>query len=350
MTARTVVSHFPIPQPVSHPVPHRLGVWPGMILAAAIAGFGMALRELPGLGHFSPMILAILIGIGFHNLVGTPAAARAGVVFSMRTLLRFAIVLLGLQLTAAQVAEVGATGVAVIVATLGATFLFTTWLGRRLGVDRGLTELIAAGTSICGASAVVATNTVTRAPDEDVAYAVACVTVFGSIAMFGYPLLAGPLGLGSQGYGLWAGASIHEIAQVVAAAFQNGAASGEFGTVAKLTRVMLLAPVVMTLGFLATRRARRRGADGVQPKMPMPWFVLGFVALVAVNSVITIPEGIRQGIVPATTFLLSMALAAMGLETDIAKLRAKGVRPLILGFCAFLFIAGFSLLLVMTTM
>ena len=107
----------------------------------------------------------------------------------LRRILRFAIVLLGLQLTAAQVIDVGATGIGIIAVTLAATFVFTIWLGRVLGVDRKLTELIAAGTSICGASAIIATNTVTRARGEDAAYALACVTVFGSIAMFVYPML-----------------------------------------------------------------------------------------------------------------------------------------------------------------
>lgn len=321
-------------------------IGPGLLLAGTIAAAGFALRQVPGLGAFSPMILAILIGIGFHNLVGTPARAKAGVAFAMRKVLRFAIILLGLQLTAAQVLAVGASGIAVIVATLVATFLFTTWLGRQIGVERKLAELIAAGTSICGASAVIATNTVTQAPDEDVAYAVACVTVFGSIAMFAYPLLPALLHLDPQAYGLWAGASIHEIAQVVAAAFQGGQQAGEFGTVAKLSRVMMLAPVVITLGLMAARKARSRGHAGAQAKAPMPWFVLGFIAMVGLNSLVTIPTEAKAGIVTATTFLLSMALAAMGLETDIRKLKAKGLRPLLLGLAAFLFIACFSLLLV----
>jgi uncharacterized integral membrane protein (TIGR00698 family) len=304
------------------------------------------LREIPGVSVFSPMILAIVIGIAFHNLVGTPAMAKAGVVFSLRRVLRLAIILLGLQLTAAQIAEVGATGIAIIALTLVSTFIFTVRLGRMLGVERKLAELIAAGTSICGASAVIATNTVTRAPDEDVAYAVACVTVFGSIAMFAYPLLPGLLGLDAHAYGLWAGASIHEIAQVVAAAFQDGQQAGEFGTVAKLSRVMLLAPVVLSLGLMATRRARRNGNSQMTAKAPIPWFVLGFIAMVAFNSAVTIPSEAKSMIVMATTFMLSMALAAMGLETDIAKLRAKGFRPLLLGLAAFLFIATFSLVMI----
>ncbi len=144
----------------------------------------------------------------------------------MKRILRFAIILLGLQLTLTQVSEVGAIGVGIIAATLAATFLVTKWVGALIGVPRKMAELIAAGTAICGASAVIATNTVTDAHDEDVAYAVACVTVFGSLSMFLYPLLPAVLHLGPHAYGLWTGASIHEIAQVVAAAFQDGREAG----------------------------------------------------------------------------------------------------------------------------
>jgi uncharacterized integral membrane protein (TIGR00698 family) len=326
--------------------PAAASLLPGLLLSTAIAGAGFSLRQLPGLTLFSPMILAIVSGMVFHNVIGTPRRARTGVTFSMRRVLRLAIILLGLQLTAAQVVEVGARGLAVIALTLLSTFLVTTWIGRLLGVDRKLTELIAAGTSICGASAVIATNTVTRARDEDVAYAVACVTVFGSIAMLSYPWLAGALALDAHAYGLWSGTSIHEIAQVIAAAFQGGKEAGDFGTIAKLARVTLLAPVVITLGLLAARRARRDGHGHANAQAPVPWFILGFIALVGVNSVITIPAGIRADIVTVTTFLLSMALAAMGLETDLAKLKAKGLRPLLLGMLSFLFIASFSLALV----
>jgi uncharacterized integral membrane protein (TIGR00698 family) len=324
---------------------HAKGIWPGLFLASTVAAAAYALRQLPGMATFSPMILAIVIGIAFHNLVGTPAWAKQGVTFSMRRLLRIAIILLGLQLTIAQVIEVGGRGIGIIAATLVMTFAFTVWMGKLLGVDRKLAQLIAAGTSICGASAVIATNTVTNAHDEDVAYAVACVTVFGSVAMFAYPLLPGLLHLDPHAFGLWSGSSIHEIAQVVAASFQDGQKAGEFGTIAKLSRVMLLAPMVIALGLMANRTASKAGpeANANSTRPPMPWFVLGFVALVGVNSMVSIPAEAKVWIVVVTTFLLSVALAAMGLETDIRKLTAKGFRPALLGALAFLFIASFSL-------
>jgi uncharacterized integral membrane protein (TIGR00698 family) len=328
---------------------HLAAVGPGLLLTIAIAASASALRRVPALAGASPMLLAILIGIVAHNVVGTPQWALPGVRFSLRRLLRIAIVLLGLQLTAAQLVEVGGEGLAIIAATLLATFSFTLWLGRVLGVDRKLTELIAAGTSICGASAIIATNTVTRADDEDVAYGVACVTVFGSLAMVVYPLLHSAVGLDARGFGLWTGASLHEIAQVVAASFQAGQNAGEFGTIAKLSRVMMLAPLVIGLGILARARIRHQPSAAGTAAPPMPWFVLGFVAMIGVNQFVAIPHQAKAWIVAATGFLLSMALAAMGLETDLRKLAAQGLRPALLGLCASLFIAGFSLGLIKLT-
>jgi uncharacterized integral membrane protein (TIGR00698 family) len=267
--------------------------------------------------------------------------------FAVRHVLRFAVALLGLQLTTRQLANVGLTGVAIIMATLVTTFLFTKWLGKRLGVEDKLAELIAAGTSICGASAVVAVNTVTEGPDEDVAYAVACVTVFGTVAMFVYPMLPVLLHLAPRGFGLWSGASIHEVAQVVAASFQDGKEAGEFGTIAKLARVGMLAPVVLGLAMLAARRPATNAANRKPRKtVAIPAFVIGFVGFVLFNSAVPLPPFVHHDFALVTTILLSIALAALGLETDIRKLAEKGFRPLLLGGAASVFIAGFSLLLV----
>lgn len=322
-------------------------ILPGLVLAALIAAASFGLRLIPGVGVLSPLIIAILIGLAFHNLVGTPAIAKPGVSFSLKRVLRAGIVLLGLQLTAQQVIAVGGVGVALIIATLLATFAFTTWLGRALRVDAGLTQLIAAGSSICGASAVIATNTVTRARDEDVAYAVACVTIFGSLSMVLMPLVGGLLNMGPHAFGLWTGASIHEVAQVVAAAYARGQESGEFGTIAKLTRVMMLAPMVLMLGAAAARRLRKHGGESSRAAPPVPWFVVGFVAMVGLASTGWVPEVTAPFTTGTTQFLLATALAAMGLETDMRKLAAEGLRPALLGAGAWVFISLFSLGLVL---
>lgn len=321
-------------------------ILPGIGVCAVVAGLAYGLRTLPGVHNFSPMIIAIALGILIRNTVGTHGVLTAGIGFSMRRLLRLAIIMLGVQLTFGQVAETGLRGVTIILVAVATTFLFTLAVGRLIGADPRLTRLIAAGTSICGASAVAAANSVVDAHDEDVSYAVACVTVFGSIAMFAYPLLQGVLDLAPRDYGLWAGSSIHEIAQVVAATFTVSHEAGDFGTVAKLTRVMTMAPMVFAMAaFLPS--LGDTGSD--RPKAPLPWFVLGFIALVAINSVVSIPTGIKAETNTVSTFLLTMALAAMGLETSVVKLKAKGLKPAVTGALASLFIASVSLILIRLT-
>lgn len=312
------------------------------MLVAIICAAAFSLRELPGLGIFSPAILAVLLGLAFANVVGAAPNTLDGIGFCQKGLLRFAIVTLGFQITAAQVLAIGFGGVVAIVLCVAATFVFTISLARVIGVDSKLAELIAAGTSICGASAIIATNAVTKARDGDVAYAVACITLFGTVAMLGYPLLAAPLGLDQHLFGVWTGASIHEVAQVVGASFQNGEQAGEMGTVAKLARVTLLAPMVVALGFLAGRGGR----SGQTGAPPVPWFVLGFIGAVIFNSVIGLPDQARPLVVFATTVMITMGLAALGLTAKISEIRSRGLRPLLLALSAFLFIAVLSLLLI----
>ncbi|UIK04036.1 YeiH family protein [Neorhizobium galegae] len=311
---------------------------PGLLLTAAIATVALTVRNLTGWMTLSPLILSIVFGMLIRNALPVPAAVEPGIGFSLKRILRFGIVLLGLQVTAGQILSLGGAGLAMVAVTLVTTFVAIRLVGRAMGVDRSLTDLIAAGTSVCGASAVIAANTVVRGKQEHVAYAVACVTLFGSLSMLAYPLLAAPLGLDARGYGLWTGSTIHEVAQVVAAAFQGGDVAGQFGTISKLARVVMLAPLIMTLAL-----AMRSGAEGPsKASAPMPWFVLGFIGMMLVNSAVAIPAGVSQTLVTATSFLLSMALAAMGLQTDIRKLKAEGWRPLALGAFGWLFIAVFG--------
>jgi uncharacterized integral membrane protein (TIGR00698 family) len=319
------------------------GYAPGLIAVTLLAWASIELHTLPQLSAVSALMIAIVLGMLVRNTVGIPAACAPGIRFSLRRVLRFAVVLLGFQLSVRQIAEVGATGLFVVAVTLAAAFCFTTWLGRRLGVDRKLSELIAAGTSICGASAIVATNTVTEGSDEDVAYAIAVVTLFGCASMLLYPMSDVLMHMPAHAYGLWAGASIHETAQVLAASFQGGAVSGRIGAVTKLSRVMLLAPVVLGLGWAARRRD---GAACKQRAVPVPLFLLGFIAAICVNSVGILPASVTQAIVKFDQFLLALSLGAMGLETSFRKVRDAGLRPMLLGSGAWLFISVFSFALI----
>lgn len=311
---------------------------PGLIAVTLLAWASIELHTLPQLAAVSALMIAIVLGMLVRNTVGIPAACGPGIRFSLRRILRFAIVLLGFQLSARQIVEVGGKGVLIVAVTLAAAFFFTTWLGGRLGVDRKLAELIAAGTSICGASAVVATNSVTEGSDEDVAYAIAVVTLFGCASMLLYPVGSALIQMPAHAYGLWAGASIHETAQVLAAAFQGGAVSGQIATVSKLSRVMLLAPVVLTLGWVTRRRDGAGSFSGKKTAIPVPLFLLGFIAAIGINSAAILPPSTTQLLVKTDQFLLALSLGAMGLETSFRKVREAGLKPMLLGSGAWLFI------------
>lgn len=317
-------------------------VVPGVFLAALIVAGAASLQTLPGLFFLSIPILSVILGIGFSQLVGRMANAKAGILLCQRSLLRFAVVLLGFQLTFEKVLSIGTTGLAIAGIVVVSTFVLTSLLGRWLGVEAKLAQLIAAGTSICGASAIVATHSTIRSTDEDVAYAVASITLFGTIAMFLFPLLYASLPISEAQFGLWAGSAIHEVAQVVGAGMQVGDEAGRTAIIAKLSRVMLLAPLVLSLG-LVMRRAHAGEAGG---QIPVPWFILAFVSVVTLNSSIDLPPEFARIAGMLSTFLLSMGLAAMGLHANIAELRKKGTRPLLLAFVSTIFVSCGCLALV----
>ena len=302
---------------------HQLATYvPGLGVVVAITAIAMLLQRAIGIAALSPLIVALLLGMGWRSLAGNPPVLKPGIRFALKPVLRMAIVLLGIQVTISEVAALGIRGGLAVVTTLAATFLFTCLVGRLIGVEQRLTQLIAAGTSVCGASAVMACNAVTQGSDEDVAYAIACVTLFGTAAMLLGPIAADAIGLAPETYGLWAGATIHEVAQVVGAAFALGDEAGHAGMVAKLTRVMLLAPLILTLGAL------KRSDENSYTRVPVPWFAFGFIGMMLLNSL-----------------MLTCALAAMGIETDLRKLKLKGLRPMLLGASAWVFIATLGLTL-----
>lgn len=332
---------------MSEPAPDAalLRLLPGLLLALGVAVAATLLRMLPGLSVFSAMVLSAVIGMFIRNVFGQSEKMRLGIAFSMRLPLRAGIVLLGLQLTIWQLASIGAEAIVVVILSLACTFAAMVAVGRLIKVDTGLVYLLAAGTSICGAAAIVATNSVVRAKDGDVVYALGCITILGTIAMLLYPALAAVFGLEPVVFGVWAGASIHEVAQVVGASFQYGNVAGEAGTIAKLTRVLMLAPVVLLLPFVM---ARHRSDPAM--RIPTPWFVFGFAAMVVINSVLPLPAAVTVAAGQIAPLLLAVALAAMGMETDLRSLNSRGLRPLVLAGLGTVFIALCSLVLIKVLM
>lgn len=318
---------------------------PGLVLVSVVTAAAYGLRHVPFMSQLSPMILAIFVGMLFANVVGNSSSALAGISLSGKRLLRLAVALLGFQISFAQLAEIGVRGVSLAALALGSTFLFTIWAGRMLGVDRNLARLLAAGTSVCGASAIAAANAVTGADDEDVSYAVACITLFGTVAMFLFPFIQLVALLPDHVYGLWIGMSVHEVAQVVGAGFQGGAEAGQIAVITKLSRIMMLAPLIVGLSFVLSRSSNR--AAGAKGRMPLvPFFVVGFILLATINSLGIVPEVIRAPVVVATPVLLTAAMAALGLGTSVSKLRRHGLPPLLLACLASVFIAVTSFTMV----
>jgi len=310
---------------------------PGLLLTAGVAILAEYFKKIPSLSLFSSLIIAIILGIILKNTIGVAQIFKPGITFSLKRILRLSIILLGMRLSLPQILAVGPVGLAIVFITLTSTFVFTCWFGKQIGVNQKLTKLIAAGTSICGASAIVATNGVVESKDKDVAYAVAIVTIFGTMSMLLYPLLSTLLQITSQEFGIWCGVSIHETAQVIAAAFQGGEISGEFGTVAKLSRVIFLAPVVLTLGFISPP-AKDSSTEKKPKKLPIPWFVFGFIALMLLNSANIFPEEIKKTVAEINHFLLTISMAGMGLKTSIIEIKQSGIKPLYLGAVSWIFI------------
>ncbi|MBE7383916.1 MAG: YeiH family putative sulfate export transporter [Leptolyngbya sp. SIO1E4] len=315
---------------------------PGLVLTSAIAIAAIALGRALGITVLNPLLIAVLLGIGWRHTVGLPQPCRPGVQFAMKRVLRLAVILLGLRLSMAQVLAVGPMGLIIVVSSTVSTFYLTCWLGRWLHINRKLTHLIAAGTSICGAAAVVATNAVVDSSEEDMTYAVATITGFGTLAMLIYPLLGAAAELSPETFGIWCGASIHEVAQVIATAFQNGAVSGELATITKLARVLLVIPIMVSLSY----QNSPEGAGQRPRPIPIPWFVLFFCGLVIINSFNVVPEGIRAIVLTSNQFLLCMSLAALGLETNLARLTRLGMKPIYLAGLSWLFLALVSLTMI----
>ena len=314
--------------------PHvRLG--PG--LAVAAVGTAVAVGVHAVVPALSALTVAVVLGV----LVGgaLPAVAGDGLHWATRTLLRLGVVLLGLQLGLDAVGGLGAATVAAIVGTVLVAFAGTLVLGHLLGVSRGLGLLVATGFSICGASAIAAMDSVAGARRDEVATGITLVTLYGSAAIALVPLAGSGLGLGNGQIGAWAGLSVHEVAQVVAAASPAGAAAVSLAVVVKLTRVLLLAPMVAGVGL-----AQRRRGTSTGPRPPLvPVFVLGFLAMIAVRSTGVVPAAVLSAASATTTVLFTAALFALGTAVRPRDLLRTGRRGLVLGACSTLLVAGVGL-------
>ena len=323
---------------------HRTGLSDyvgGLSLVAAGVAAAFAVHHF--LAVVSPLVVAVAIGAVLANTGLHPRWARAGTHLAAKALLRVGVVLLGFQLAVGEVLHLGAVGLAAVVAVVAVTFFGTQRLGRRLGVSPELSLLIATGFSICGASAVAAMDGASDADEEEVAFAIALVTLCGSLAIFVLPLLATPLGLHGGAFGAWVGASVHDVAQVVATASGAGAPSLQMAVIVKLTRVVLLAPIVTGVTISRRRAAERTAratidaADRVSPtgRPPiMPLFVALFLAAVAVRSTGLLPPPAIGLIKNAGTLSFAAALVGLGTGVNVAKLRRLGGRPLLLGLAA----------------
>jgi uncharacterized integral membrane protein (TIGR00698 family) len=312
---------------------------PGLVVAFAIAAASILLRAQSGIAALNPVVVALVIGIGIRAAIGAQPLLGPGIAYAVRPVLRAAIVLLGLQVTLAQLIGLGPGALALAFAVVALTLPATVWLGGLLGVERPLSILIGTGTAICGASAIVAANQVVRGRGEDVTYALAVITLCGTAAMLIFPALAAPLGLDAVGYGLWAGAAVHEVVQAVGAAAAGGEAASQSGTVMKLARVFLLAPALLALGWWVARSAQ---AEAGAAKVPVPWFAFGFLGLVVLGSSGLVPRPAVDASRVLVPLMLAASVAALGLSTDLRALRARGIRPLALGVASSVFIASLA--------
>lgn len=310
---------------------------PGLAVALALGLAALALSQLPQLERWqlSALTVAIVLGMLMGNLA-RPAMLSplsVGMHFSQRHLLRAGVVLYGLRLSFQDVAAIGLPGLLLDLVVVVSTLVLGTWAGRRwFGLDRDTALLTSAGSAICGAAAVLAVERVIKADADKVAIAVASVVLFGTLNIFLYPQLFPYLGLSEAAFGLYTGATVHEVAQVVAVGSAISPETADTAVVVKLTRVLMLVPVLLVLGW----RESKRGGERV---MVIPWFALGFLGVVALNSVVMVPEAMRSALLTLDTLLLAMAMAALGVDTRLTKLRALGLRPLLLAAMLFVWLS-----------
>ncbi len=285
----------------------------------------------------SPLIIGIVIGMFYANTLRShiPKEWVPGIVFSSKQLLRFAIILYGFRITFQQIAEVGLAGLSVSTIMLTTTFILGWWAGVKIfKLDRDTAILTASGSSVCGAAAVLATEPVLKAEPYKSAVAVGTVVLFGTIAMFTYPALfkAGIFHMDPATYGIYVGGTVHEVAQVVAAGGAVSEVAMNNAVIVKMTRVMMIAPLLIILGIIVSKSAQA-STESKKFKISIPWFAVWFIVMAGINSFLINIESLHpviEGINKLDTFLLTMAMTALGMETSVEKFKQAGAKPVLL--------------------
>ncbi len=318
-------------------------VAPGLLLALAVATVAtFAGLEVPVVGG---PVFGIVLG-GLLGAVLRPGSTlRPGLGVASRLVLQASIVVLGATLSLQQVAAVGGASLPVMLGTLAVALLGAWGLGRLLGVRGDTQLLIGVGTAICGASAIAATQAVVKAKESQVAYAIGTIFTFNIVAVLAFPQIGHLLGLDPHAFGLWAGTAINDTSSVVAAAYAYGGDAGSYAVVVKLTRSLMIIPIVMVLALWVARRERVGGFSvrTLPWKKVVPLFLVGFVMASALVSVGVIPTAWHAGLTFAGTFLITTALAGIGLSMRLSDMRRAGARPLLLGACLWILVAASSL-------
>lgn len=330
---------------------NKAGLLHGVLFMAlfACAAFFIAQAKVMRDLSFSPLIIGILLGMIYANSLRShlPETWVPGIQFSSKKILRLGIILYGFRLTFQNVLEVGLAGILVDCVIVTVTILGGVGIGRLLKMDRDTALLTSIGSGICGAAAVLGAEATLRTKPYKTAVAVATVVIFGTIAMFVYPVAyrSGILGLTPVQTGVYAGSTLHEVAHAVGAGNAMGSEIADVAIIVKMIRVMLLVPVLLILGWWGARRMKGKGEEGGKGKVAVPWFALGFLAVIGFNSLNLLPAGLVSWINEFDTFLLTMAMCALGAETSFDKFKKAGAKPFILAFCLWIWLLGGGYLL-----
>ena len=331
-------------------------VLPGLVVSVLLATAAFLLADQPFVKdtlHLSALLMVILVGMAMRSVMPLPLWAGPGVRLAQRPVLRWAVAGLGFRLSLGEIARIGAPALAVVVTSTAVALGFGWWAGRRLGLNDKLATLLSVGGSICGASAVVAADSVVQAEKHDSALAVGIITLLGTVGIVVYPFLGRAAHMGDFVFGVWDGASLHEMAQVVAAGATFSKDATAVATVVKLVRITLLAPVVFFLawrarralvnGALASERGTGRPEAGTSPNVsPVPWFLVLFVIFAAINSTGWLAKPLVQQIQRGDLWLLCVGMAGVGLQTSFADMGRAGWAPIAAGAAQWLLLALMS--------